>query len=235
MNVEDVNKTYHPGIFIMMKYPQAGQVKSRLAHTIGYEAAADLYRTFIQDILATVSSLEIPFLIAAYSPPHYAQLVQWLGSDYEYLLQHGRDLGERLQNGFTDMFKNGFQQVIALASDCPDLPPKYLQTAVSSLQTHDAVIGPSLDGGYYLIGFTIDHFVPGAFESITWSTETVFRETLSRIESATQRVYVLPEWPDIDNKTDLQTFYTTNQSPALSSSFTMKYLLHHPGLLHLLF
>ena len=219
----------------MMKYPEDGKVKARLAQSIGEEAATDLYRAFIQDTLTTVQSLDIPYYIAVYPPESQERFTQWLGPLYQYFHQQGVDLGKRLQNGFATMYTKEYQQVIALASDSPDLPIEILQEAVSSLQTQKVVIGPASDGGYYLIGFSHDFFISEVFEDILWSTATVYQETLSRIESVTSQVHVLPEWADIDTKSDLQKFYETYQFQPSKNLHTMKYLRDHPRLLQILF
>lgn len=222
---------FRPGIFIMMKYPEVGKVKMRLAQSIGEAAATDLYRAFIQDTLKTVQSLDIPYHIAVFPPESQEKFAQWLGVSSLLFHQQGMNLGERLQNGFKIMLEKEYQQVIALASDSPDLPIEILQTAVSRLQTHKVVLGPASDGGYYLIGFSHGFFIPDVFEDMSWSTETVFQETLSRIESVTNRVYVLPEWTDIDTKSDLREFYEKYQLYPSKTLHTMKYLRHHPRLL----
>ncbi len=227
--------TLRPGIFIMMKYPEAGKVKVRLAQSIGEEAASSLYRAFIQDTLTIVQSLDVPFHIAVQPPESQEQFAEWLGTSYKFFHQEGKNLGERLQNGFETMFKKGYRQVIALASDCPDLPIEILQSAVSSLQTHKVVIGPAPDGGYYLIGFSHDLFIPNAFRNMLWSTEAVFQETLSRVELETNKVHVLPEWQDIDTRSNLQEFYKKHQSQPSDSLYAMKYLRSHHGLLQILF
>ena len=219
----------------MMKYPELGKVKARLAQSIGEESATDLYRAFIQDILTTVQSIDIPYHIAVYPPKSQERFAQWLGPSHQYFRQQGLDLGKRLQNGFATMYKKEYQQVIALASDSPDLPIEILQKAVSSLQTHKVVIGPASDGGYYLIGFSHDLFISDVFEDIFWSTATVFRETLSRIKSVTSQVHVLPEWADIDTKSDLQKFYETYRLQSSKTLHTMKYLRSHSKLLQILF
>lgn len=214
-----------------MKYPEIGRVKVRLAQSIGEKAATDLYRAFIQDTLTTVESLDISFHIAVYPPESQGQFEKWLGPSYQFFRQRGENLGERLLNGFSMMFKKKYQQVIALASDSPDLSVEILQDAVSSLRTHKVVIGPASDGGYYLIGFSHDSFIPYVFENMSWSTEFVFRETLSRIESVTKQVFVLPEWPDIDTKTNLRRFYEKYQMHPSKTLHVMKYLRRHPELL----
>ncbi|MDH4214459.1 MAG: TIGR04282 family arsenosugar biosynthesis glycosyltransferase [Candidatus Thorarchaeota archaeon] len=233
--MENTRNPFRSGIFIMVKYPELGMVKERLAQSVGEEAAIDLYRAFIQDTLQTVQSLDIPYHIAVYPPASQERFAQWLGPSHQFFGQEGVDLGQRLQNGFATMYKKEYQQVIALASDSPDLPIEILQKAVSSLQTHKVVIGPASDGGYYLIGFSHDLFISKVFEDIPWSTATVFRETLSRIESVTSQVHVLPEWADIDTKSDLQKFYETCQLQPSKILHTMKYLRSHSKLLQILF
>jgi rSAM/selenodomain-associated transferase 1 len=229
--MESDSNGLHPGIFIMVKYPEVGKVKVRLAKSIGEEAATRLYRTFVQDTLSTVGALDIPYHIAVHPPESQEQLAEWLGTSQRYIHQRGANLGERLLNGFTTMFEKKYRQVIALASDCPDLPIEILQAAVSSLQTHETVIGPAPDGGYYLIGFAHNNFIPKAFRNISWSTNTVFQETLLRIQSETNRVHVLPEWQDIDTKSALLDFYKKYQIQPSDTLHAMKYLRSHQGLL----
>lgn len=229
--MKDATNTSRLGIFIMMKYPQVGRVKARLAKSIGDESATNLYRMFIRDTLTTVQILDIPYYIAVYPPESQKQVEKWLGPSYHVFQQQGMDIGERLQSGFTTMFEKGYQRVIALASDSPDLPIEILRDAVSALQTHEAVIGPASDGGYYLIGFSQEPSILEAFEDISWSTETVFRETLSKIKSVTQNIHILPEWIDIDTKSDLQKFYAKHRLQNSYDSHTMNYLRSRPELL----
>ena len=229
--MDSTTSPLNPGIFIMMKYPEVGKVKSRLAKSIGEEAATGLYRAFILDTLTTLQSLDVPFHIAAYPPDSKEQFTQWLGTSHWFFPQQGANLGERLQNGFTTMFKKGYKQVIALASDSPDLPIKILQTAVSSLQTHKVVIGPATDGGYYLIGFSQDHSIPTVFNDMSWGTAAVFQETMVRIKSITNQVHVLQEWLDIDTKSQLKKFYETYKLQSSNSLHAMNYLQSHPEII----
>jgi len=233
--MEDTTNSLLSGIFIMMKYPELGKVKSRLAKSIGEEDATNLYRAFIQDTISAVQSLSVPFHIAVYPPESEEQFGQWLGPSHRFFQQQGGSLGERLQNGFATMFEKGYRQVISLASDSPDLPIEILQTAVTNLQSNNVVIGPALDGGYYLIGFSNDNYVHDPFVGISWGTETVFQETVARIESVTHQLHILPEWLDIDTKSDLQRFYETYKLDSSNSLHTMKYLHNHPELLQILF
>lgn len=218
----------------MVKYPERGKVKERLAQSIGKIAATDLYKMFIHDTLTTVQSLDIPFHIAVYPPAAQSRFEKWLGSSYQFFQQKGMNLGKRLQNGFLSMFERKYDHVIALAGDSPDLPIGILERAISGFKTHKAVLGPATDGGYYLIGFSHDVFTPDVFENISWSTETVFQETLSKLESITHQILVLPEWADIDTKIDLQQFHERCRSRTSVNLHTMNYLRNHPEILQIL-
>ena len=109
-------------------------------------------------------------------------------------------------------------------SDIPDLPESILSEAFRSLDDHDAVLGPARDGGYYLIGFRRDTFVPDVFRGIEWSTDRVFAETRRKLEQATRSVYLLPEWSDVDTPEDLRDLKERNEGTAFAKSRTMKYL-----------
>jgi hypothetical protein len=222
---------FSPGIFLMTKYPEVGSVKSRLAKSIGNRAATDLYRAFIQDTLLTVQSVELPFHIAVFPPVALEKSMKWLNGSYRFLPQEGANLGERLHNCFVRMFEEKYEQVIALASDSPGLQADILHKAVSSLQGHDCVLGPALDGGYYLIGFSRKCYLSAVFEGISWGTEFVFEETLSILKANSRHVHVLPEMMDIDTESELREFYEKHRMHPSKPPNTMKYLRKHPDLL----
>ncbi|MFW9909371.1 MAG: TIGR04282 family arsenosugar biosynthesis glycosyltransferase [Candidatus Thorarchaeota archaeon] len=226
---------HQSGIFIVMKYPEIGNVKSRLGKSIGAEAATNLYHAFIQDTIKAVESIECSFYIAVHPPSSLEQFTQLVGSSYNLFPQKGMNLGERLQNGFLTMFDAGYKQAIALASDSPDLPSHILEEALSSLQTHDAVLGPTPDGGYYLIGFSYERFVPEVFIDVPWGSESVFEETIARIRPSIEQLYLLPEWDDIDTKDDLRKFYERYKSESVNSLDSMKFLRSHPELIEILY
>jgi len=129
-----------------------------------------------------------------------------------------------LKNAFIDTYSRGFRSVIVIASDCPDLSEEMLREAIVALENHSAVIGPSPDGGYYLIGFTQDAFSPETFEAVTWSTGKVFKETISKLKGQRQSIHILPEWSDVDTFNDLKYLFERNQDSKFNSSKTMKML-----------
>jgi rSAM/selenodomain-associated transferase 1 len=163
-------------------------------------------------------------VICYYPKDALDKFTMWLGSHYHYLPQKGDNLGQRMKRSFIDAFANNFEQAIIIGSDSPDLPLDYINEAFSSLKTHDVVIGPCLDGGYYLIGFAQNNFLPRAFEGIQWSTETVFSETMNVLSDEGLKIHILPKWSDVDTLSDLKTLFKRNQETEFSSSETMSFL-----------
>ncbi len=211
-------------ILFFIKYPEPGEVKTRLAESIGSEEAAQLYRNFILDLLVKLESTELPFKICFYPEQKRELLMGWLGDEYEYSHQSGADLGERMAAAFQDAFSGGHRRVILMGSDFPDLPQSFLEESLRALNTHDAVIGPDIDGGYYLIGFRNETFFSQAFEGMNWSTEAVFRKTLSILKDHKKRVYVLPVWNDIDTIEDLRQLIESSEGTGFSTCKTMSFL-----------
>ena len=116
------------------------------------------------------------------------------------------DLGERMKNGFMEAFAMNFKRVILIGSDIPGLPLEFIEEAFASLREKDAVVGPSLDGGYYLIGFKDKKFSPQVFKGIPWSTERVFEVTMKILEREGLTVHALKPLRDIDEVDDLREF-----------------------------
>lgn len=197
----------------MTKTPIRGSVKTRLATQIGEQKALELYRCFLLDLETTLEQLKQDYII--YYTPSKKELQKLLG-EQTYHKQVGANLGERLYNGLEITKKHGYSHAVALASDIPDITPNYLRKTLKALKKHDAVIGPSTDGGYNLIGLKASKNKKAIFTGVPWGTETVLDETLERLEGYS--VHILPPWRDIDNITDLKNH---NLHP---ESYTIKYL-----------
>lgn len=207
-------------ILLFVKYPVAGQVKTRLAEHVGQNVATDLYKSFVADILTTLHTLSVNFKIVFCPPDAENQFQQWLGEKYSYAPQIGLDLGQRMKNAFLQAFNEGFNKVVIIGSDSPDLPAEYLELAFKAFKTNDVVLGPSSDGGYYLIGFVKDKFSPEVFERICWSTENVFEQTINTLKHSKHKLYVLPLWHDIDTSADLNELIKRNRRTAFNQSET---------------
>lgn len=211
----------NPVILLFVKAPLRGQVKSRLAAVLGQDAALELYRNFVLDILTSIEKSGVPFRVC-YHPPDSGEIVKnWLGGHLQYMPQEGKDLGERMERAFRRAFSEGASRAVLIGSDIPDLPSAMFTDAFRALSVHDAVIGPALDGGYYLIGFNKDTFFPGVFSGIEWSTGDVFSRTMQAFDHAGQRVYRLTVWRDVDTIEDLKDLAARGRHSAFSSSRTM--------------
>jgi hypothetical protein len=217
-------------VLFFAKYPQKGQVKKRLSMSIGEGAATELYRNFVLDSLSVLERSGVQFLVCFHPPDSQKRFIEWLGKGHTFMPQRGDDLGQRMRNGFFNMFDRNYQRVIVIGSDSPDLPGAFIDEALVSLKTNDVVIGPSFDGGYYLIGFRHDTFLPEAFDGISWSTDTVFSETLTIVKNAELRLHVLPSWNDIDTCDDLEDLIERNRNTDFRESMTFSYLSNCDGI-----
>jgi rSAM/selenodomain-associated transferase 1 len=211
-------------ILLFVKVPIAGRVKSRLASALSDEAAAELYRNFVLDMLATIDASGYPCRICIYPPDARELIAAWLGSRRQYVPQAGDDLGSRMVSAFQEAFASGASRAVLLGSDVPDLPGEVIADAFDGLKENDAVIGPAPDGGYYLIGFRNDTFRPEVFRDIRWGTDSALRETLERFPRAGYRVHHVRPWQDVDTVEDLRSLRQRMSGPAFERSHTVQVL-----------
>ena len=208
-----------PCLLLFLKYPDKGKVKSRLSKEFGEDTVLLLYEAFVLDVLETVNKGKYRFTICFHPPSAHEKIASWLGKSYLYMPQNGSDLGEKMKNAFVSAFSEGFEKVILIGSDIPDLPKEIIDEAFAS--DREAVIGPATDGGYYLIGFKRDTFLPHIFEGMGWSTGSVFERTIETFRKHSCKVHVLPQWRDVDTPEDLRAFYERNRNTAFEHSRTM--------------
>ena len=191
-------------LLFFIKNPEKGKVKTRLASAIGDKKAVKLYKRFLLEMLFTLNRGTFLFYLC-YSPESpLSDLKNWLGDHYLYMAQSGENLGERMKNGFVEAISMNFKRVVLIGSDIPDLPIQFIEDAFTSLLEKDAVIGPSFDGGYYLIGFKDKAFSHRVFEGIHWSTKSVFEKTLEILKQEGLTVHTLQPLRDIDTVEDLR-------------------------------
>jgi rSAM/selenodomain-associated transferase 1 len=194
----------HSAVAIMAKAPQPGQVKTRLCPPLSHAEAAQLYQCFLRDKIAQVDGLQGTAPVVSYSPDDSQPLFKDLAPPHFTLIpQRGDDLGARLLCTFDRLFQQGYTQVIVVDSDTPTLPTAYLEEALSLIaaRENDVVLGPTEDGGYYLIGLRQSH--PELFERMPWSTAQVFPETRRRSARSRLTVACSASWYDIDTPEDL--------------------------------
>ena len=191
-----------PRIIIFVKAPRPGFVKTRLAATIGNEAACAAYCQLTENVLAHLAPL--PHLEIRFTPDDAEkEITQWLRGDWSDRPQGNGDLGERMHRAFTE----ANSPAIIIGSDCPQVKLNDFITAAKTLQTHDAVIGPATDGGYWLIGLNAP--CPALFNGIEWSTGGVLQSTLAKADEAGLSVQLLRELADVDTGADWEKFMNT--------------------------
>jgi rSAM/selenodomain-associated transferase 1 len=209
------------GILIFVKYPKKGMVKSRLSDIIDEKLVVDLYRNFVEDLLDMLNKTDYSVIICYHPKDAIKDFKKWLGEEYQYIPQIGDNLGERLKNSFIKGFDLHFKKLTVIGSDSPDLPKKIIHESFQSLKNNDSVIGPCEDGGYYLIGFNENSFLPDVFENIPWSTTDVYKKTISIMDKSNQKVHILPIWHDVDTINDLVNIYKKNKNTTFKNSNTM--------------
>jgi rSAM/selenodomain-associated transferase 1 len=206
---------------LFLKYPLRGAVKTRLAGVLGNDLTYELYCCFIADISAMTRQVKAQTIIM-YSGPEGVSFSDFPG--VKCILQRGNNIGERMHNAFLDVFALGFESCILTGSDSPDLPAILVNDAFDKLESTDIVIGPSADGGYYLIGCKRQSLNPSIFHDINWSTNEVYTETIKLLDKTERQYLQLQQWADIDEFDDLKNFYKRNIFRSEESQ-VMKFLI----------
>ena len=192
-------------LVIVAKYPEPGQVKTRLGARIGNASAAALYRAFLCDLAVrfSVGAEQDGYRLHWASAPGSGRLAQIVGAHAHVFAQRGVDFAERLYNVAVDMRSAGYRRVVIMGSDSPHLPSVFITRAFRAIGPDHVALGPAEDGGYYLIGFELDAGVPDFFRGIQMSTSQVLDETLARATALHYSVTLLPHTFDIDEVADL--------------------------------
>ncbi len=235
-------------LIIFVKAPRPGFVKSRLAATLGPDAAVEAYRVLVGQLLANLgtppcsgsrestkgltphgdapsktrvlparsrqsnealtphSALRTPHSVELRFTPDdaFAAIEHWLHSDWSAHPQGTGDLGERMHRAFVQAFAAGAERVVLIGSDCPTVGTDDINGAWNVLLTHDLVLGPAIDGGYWLIGLRSSQ--AGLFQAMPWSTKTVLAETLERAAKLGLRVHLCSQKNDVDAEQDWREF-----------------------------
>jgi len=218
---------------LFVKYPEKGKVKSRLGRSMDEGMIVLLYRAFIEDLIENLAQGDYDFRIAAHPGERIGDFRKEFGNAFSYIPQDGPDLGKRMLNSFNRCFSDGYRSVVVMGSDIPDLPQRIIEEAFQALEKNAAVIGPSHDGGYYLIGFCRESFLPPVFEGIMWGGDGVFKKTVQILERAGLRFHVLPQWRDIDRPEDIAALIKDSGKTGFAGSKTMACLRGHglaPGI-----
>jgi uncharacterized protein len=189
-------------LLIFVRLPILGQVKTRLAKTLGDEEALRIYRFLLKktrSVAAAISADRFLFYTEIPTTPD-----EWPSDLFDKKLQSTGDLGARMAHAFQTAFRDGAEKALIIGSDCPELRTEILQQAYEQLSDNDVVIGPVQDGGYYMLG--MKKFYPELFEGIAWSTESVFQDTVAIVEKLGLDLYALPVLNDIDTEADWRAY-----------------------------
>jgi rSAM/selenodomain-associated transferase 1 len=188
---------------VFVRHPVPGRVKTRLALDLGDQAACELYRAMVADCIAAVMACGLRLFLfhdgqdAAGLPP------EWAAAAVTLFRQEGDSLGERMSAAFERSFSAGAEGVILTGSDIPGIDAGLLRSALESIEDHDAVFSPALDGGYCLVASKRVCFNSGMFRGISWSTSRVMEMTVAACAAHGVSYRLLEPRRDIDTREDL--------------------------------
>ncbi len=188
-------------LIILVRNPELGKVKTRLAQTLGDQRALDIYLALLQH------TRQIAEHTAASRLLFYSHFIDhddnWPSESFDKFLQEQGDLGAKITAGFQKAFEH-HNQVLIIGSDCASLTAAIIEEGFEALKTHDFVLGPALDGGYYLLG--MNKFTPSLFEDIPWSTDQVATLSLDKMKAIGGSYHLLPTLSDIDYAEDWEKY-----------------------------
>ena len=193
-------------LIIFVKNIKLGKVKTRLAKTIGDEAAFEIYKELVAITKKVTATLDFDKII------YFSDTVvdtKWKNTEKK--IQFGVDLGARMQNAFVDGFILGYESIVLIGSDLPEISKDIILKAFDALQNSDTVFGPAQDGGYYLIGMNTIHNT--VFENKPWSQPNLLEVTLAELKQNKTNFSLLETLNDIDTYEDLiaSNFYKKNE------------------------
>lgn len=186
-------------LIIFYRNPELGKVKTRLAKAIGDERALAIYIKLSSYTRAVTEELTVTKVI------YYSEFADtedhWPNASYQKKVQQGTDLGEKMHNALASAFSDGYKSVCIIGTDCLELTSLMITNAFKQLTMHDAVIGPAVDGGYYLLG--MNKLYSEVFKNKRWSTASVCADTILNFKNLKLRFSKLETLSDIDDENDL--------------------------------
>lgn len=204
-------------VVIFARQPKLGQVKTRLAATVGDARALEIYVALAERVVASLNEPDAWKLVVRCAPDvARADVERWLGGAVAVAPQGDGDLGARMSRALTAHLEQGAARVVIVGTDCPDVGPEIVRQAFAALETNDLVYGPALDGGYYLVGARRP--VPQVFVDVPWSSPDTLAVSLERAQSADLSVQLLEPLSDIDTEADWRAWQARADGPAAQSA-----------------
>jgi len=191
-------------VIIFSKYPREGKVKTRLAKSYGDKFAVDFYRSCADHIFnECLKLIQHGIQVCVFYPDEKDknEMLDWIPGEFNLYNQIGSSLGDKIANAFNFVFNNGTDNALIIGTDIPDITSELIINGIDYLQNIDVVVGPSLDGGYYLLG--MNQFYKNLFADVQWSTSSVLNQTLRNANNENLKIKLLPELTDIDTDKDL--------------------------------
>lgn len=185
-------------LLIFTRNPELGKCKTRLAAKVGDDSALAIYK-FLLDHTVGITAGLYPKKTVYYSEEIWEDDI-WDNKTFDKKLQQGTDLGDRMAHAFLDGFQHDFEKIIVIGSDMYDLSQDDLEHAFKALDENDFVVGPAIDGGYYLLG--MKHFKPEVFKNKDWGSPTVLQDTLADLKG--ERLALLTAKNDVDHYEDIK-------------------------------
>ncbi|WP_050607054.1 TIGR04282 family arsenosugar biosynthesis glycosyltransferase [Clostridium niameyense] len=192
-------------LIIMTRIPVAGKTKTRLMKILTGEQCASIHKSFLMDILNTTNFMKKNMdIYLTYSDEGPFSIIESLIPEYiKAFPQSGKILGEKMRNAIENLLDNGYDKVVLIGSDIPEVQPNNIEKAFEILDEKDVCFGPTMDGGYYLVGMKKMH--PIVFESdIKWGSKYVFDNTMGILNKANLQVGFVDKYEDIDTEEDLK-------------------------------
>ena len=199
-------------LIVFCKNPELGKVKTRLARTLGDNAALAIYLKLLRHTREVVDAVKAD--IAVYYSDYIDHEDDW-NKNYLRRLQHGEDIGDKMYNAISEGLEMGYESVCLIGADIYALTSDVIRAAFETLHKKDIVIGPAEDGGYYLIG--MKKATKKVFELSKWSHHTVITETLGHIKALNASYGLVDKLNDIDEEDDLQGTDLLSVASALKS------------------
>lgn len=181
------------GLIIFQKNLELGKVKTRLAKSVGDDEALKIYKLLLDHTHHQIQDLNAQILLYFSS---FKEEDHYFDERYLSYIQSVGNLGDKMKSAFKDQFESGFEKLIIIGTDCPDINSKFIEDAFDKLEKSEVVIGPSEDGGYYLLGMST--FISEIFNDIPWSSEKVFSETTEFLTGKKIEFSLLPLLSDVD-------------------------------------
>lgn len=194
-------------LLIFIKNPVKGKVKTRLAKTLGDDEALNIYQKLLS--ITQTQTMECNCARYLFYSDSIDTTDNWQNNHYLKHIQIGDDLGERMLHAFEFAFKLGHSKVIIIGSDCPTIDTQLLNTALDQLNHKEVIIGPSEDGGYYLLG--MNKLASGLFENMPWSQPHLFKQSLQFLKQNQISYHLLPVLNDIDTEEDWERYLSSEK------------------------